>query len=219
MSQPTKPMSSEMTSKISVLIVDDIPETRENLRKLLYFEPDILIAGMADNGRKAIEEARRLQPDIVLMDLMMPVMDGLEALRRIRKGFPQIRVIMFSTLTQRGASATFEALALGADDYVTKASNVGSLDRSLGSLRAEHVHDHIAGAGHRQVEELADHQVAEGLPVRRRNGAVPQHHAPSVTLAHVRQRHQWPPPPGTTGGDGSERLSTARAGSPPGAEG
>jgi two-component system chemotaxis response regulator CheB len=64
-------------------------------------------------------------------------MDGLEMLRRIRREYPQLRVIMFSTLTERGAATTLEALSLGADDYVTKASNEGSLDRSMARLREE----------------------------------------------------------------------------------
>ena len=67
----------------------------------------------------------------------MPEMDGLEMLRRIRREYPQLRVIMFSTLTERGAAITLEALTLGADDYVTKASNEGSLDRSMARLREE----------------------------------------------------------------------------------
>jgi two-component system, chemotaxis family, protein-glutamate methylesterase/glutaminase len=65
------------------------------------------------------------------------VMDGLAALREIRRLHPKTRVIMFSTLTTRGASATFEALSLGADDYVAKASNAGSLDQSMASLRGD----------------------------------------------------------------------------------
>jgi two-component system chemotaxis response regulator CheB len=67
----------------------------------------------------------------------MPEMDGLETLRHIRRDYPQLRVIMFSTLTDRGAAVTLEALSLGADDYVTKASNEGSLDRSMARLREE----------------------------------------------------------------------------------
>jgi two-component system chemotaxis response regulator CheB len=67
----------------------------------------------------------------------MPEMDGLETLRRVRRDHPRVRVIMFSTLTERGAAVTLEALTLGADDYVAKASNEGSLDRSMARLREE----------------------------------------------------------------------------------
>jgi two-component system chemotaxis response regulator CheB len=67
----------------------------------------------------------------------MPVMDGLETLRHIRREYPHLRVVMFSTLTERGAQTTLMALSLGAEDYVAKASNMGSLDRSMASLREE----------------------------------------------------------------------------------
>jgi two-component system chemotaxis response regulator CheB len=67
----------------------------------------------------------------------MPEMDGLETLRRVHREYPQLRVIMFSTLTERGAAVTLEELTLGADDYVAKASNEGSLDRSMARLREE----------------------------------------------------------------------------------
>jgi two-component system chemotaxis response regulator CheB len=66
-----------------------------------------------------------------------PQMDGLETLRRVRREYPGLRVTMFSILTQRGAGVTLEALTLGADDYVTKASNEGSVDRSMARLREE----------------------------------------------------------------------------------
>jgi two-component system chemotaxis response regulator CheB len=71
------------------------------------------------------------------LDIEMPEMNGLEMLRRVRREYPQLRVIMFSTLTERGAAITLEALTLGADDYVAKVSNEGSLDRSMARLREE----------------------------------------------------------------------------------
>ena len=74
---------------------------------------------------------------MITLDIEMPEMDGLEMLRRLRQTYPDLRVIMFSTLTERGAASTMEALSLGADDYVTKASNEGSLDRSMATLRSE----------------------------------------------------------------------------------
>jgi two-component system chemotaxis response regulator CheB len=85
----------------------------------------------------ALQRIPQLSPDVVTLDIEMPEMDGLEMLRRARGAYPQVRFIMFSTLTERGAALTLEALTLGADDYVTKASNEGALDRSLARLRDE----------------------------------------------------------------------------------
>jgi two-component system chemotaxis response regulator CheB len=84
-----------------------------------------------------MQRIQQLNPDVITLDIEMPEMDGLEMLRRIRREFPHLRVIMFSTLTERGAQKTLEALTLGADDYVAKGSHQGSLDSSITSLREE----------------------------------------------------------------------------------
>ena len=99
--------------------------------------PQIEVVGAASNGAIALQRIPQLNPDVLTLDIEMPEMDGLEMLRRVRRDYPQLRVIMFSTLTERGAAVTLEALSLGADDYVTKASNEGSLDRSMARLREE----------------------------------------------------------------------------------
>src|SRR5208282_54648 len=85
----------------------------------------------------ALQRIPQFNPDVLTLDIEMPEMDGLATLRRLRRDYPQLRVIMFSTLTERGAAVTLEALTLGADDYVTKASNEGSLDQSMTRLREE----------------------------------------------------------------------------------
>ncbi len=122
-------MSQRPTEKISILIVDDIPETRENLRKLLYFESDIEIVGMAANGREAIDEARRLQPHVVLMDINMPDMDGIAASDEIRRVAPVCRVIMMSV--QSEADYLRRSMLAGAMDFLTKPFTSEELSSSI----------------------------------------------------------------------------------------
>ncbi len=110
-------------TKKRVLIVDDAVVVRRILSEALARDPDLEVAGTASNGRFALAKFPTLKPDIVLLDIEMPEMDGLETVRQLRKIDARVPIIMFSTLTEHGASATLEALALGATDYVTKPSN------------------------------------------------------------------------------------------------
>lgn len=121
--------------RIRVLIVDDSVVIRRLIANALDGDPSLEIVGSAANGAIGLQRISQLNPDVITLDVEMPEMDGLETLRRLRPEHPDLRVIMFSTLTERGAATTLEALSLGADDYVTKASNEGSLDRSLDRLR------------------------------------------------------------------------------------
>jgi pilus assembly protein CpaE len=116
-------------AKISVLIVDDIPDTRENLKKLLYFEPDIEVAGTAANGREAIEQARKLQPNIVLMDINMPDMDGITAGQEITRVAPRCQVIMMSV--QSEADYLRRSMLAGAMDFLTKPFTSEELSSSI----------------------------------------------------------------------------------------
>jgi two-component system chemotaxis response regulator CheB len=122
---------------VRVLIVDDSAVVRRLLEELLRDVPGVEVVGTAPNGEIALQRIDRLKPDVVTLDIEMPVMDGMQTLRALRDRGSAIRVVMFSTLTARGGHATLEALSLGADDYVTKPSRMSAADETLGELRQE----------------------------------------------------------------------------------
>lgn len=101
-----------------VLLVDDAEDLRALLRFCLEREEHLLVVGEAEDGIEAVEQARLLQPDVVLLDVAMPRMDGLEALPLIRAAAPKVRVIMLSAFNESTMAA--KARAAGADHYVVK---------------------------------------------------------------------------------------------------
>lgn len=122
---------------ISVLVVDDSALIRRLVTDALAEDPDIRVVGTAANGKLALTKIEQLTPDLVTLDIEMPVLDGLQTLRAIRRSDPKLPVIMFSTLTAAGATATLNALAYGASDYVTKPSNTGSFAESRRSVQEQ----------------------------------------------------------------------------------
>jgi two-component system chemotaxis response regulator CheB len=116
---------------IRILIVDDSVVIRKVLTDALAGDPAVEVAGTASDGRLALAKIHQVKPDILTLDVEMPNMSGLETIKEIRKSHPHLPIIMFSTLTERGATTTLDALALGASDYVTKPSNTGSLDVTM----------------------------------------------------------------------------------------
>lgn len=131
-------MAQQETQKIRVLVVDDSSVMRRIIATAMLKNADLEVAGYASNGLQAIERVRELQPDVVTLDIEMPELDGLSALREIRKYNSSVPIIMFSTLTHRGAQATVMALTAGATDYVCKPSAVtGSMDQAFQVLESE----------------------------------------------------------------------------------
>uniref|UniRef100_UPI003D7DDCC4 protein-glutamate methylesterase/protein-glutamine glutaminase n=1 Tax=Kineococcus sp. SYSU DK016 TaxID=3383137 RepID=UPI003D7DDCC4 len=126
-----------MRERIRVLVVDDSVVVRRIVTDVLASDPVIEVVGTAPNGKVALEKIQQLKPDAVTLDIEMPVMDGLQTIKEIRRVDRRLPVVMFSTLTERGATATLEALSSGASDYVTKPANVGSVSESMESVRAE----------------------------------------------------------------------------------
>ncbi|HET9934663.1 MAG TPA: chemotaxis response regulator protein-glutamate methylesterase [Polyangiaceae bacterium] len=116
--------------KIRILVVDDSALVRKIVTDALNGEGDMEVVGVASNGKIALEKLEFLKPDAVVLDLEMPEMDGLTTLKRLRKDFRLLPVVVFSTLSERGAKITLDALTAGASDYLCKPSGTGSLAAS-----------------------------------------------------------------------------------------
>ena len=118
-----------MADQIRVLIVDDIPETRDHLTKLLGFETDILVVGAAASGREAIEIGAKLVPDVVLMDINMPDMDGITATERLASEVPSAAVVMMSV--QGEADYLRRSMLAGAREFLVKPFSSDELTSSI----------------------------------------------------------------------------------------
>jgi two-component system chemotaxis response regulator CheB len=122
---------------IRILVVDDSIVIRRLLSDTLSGDRALHVVGTASDGRIALAKIPLLKPDLITLDLEMPVMNGLETLAAVRKLYPNLPVIMFSMLTEIGAAAALDALSLGASDYATKPSNTGSPAVAIDHIRAE----------------------------------------------------------------------------------
>lgn len=120
---------------IRILVVDDSVVMRQLITRMLTGERDFEIVGTARNGNDALLKTEQLRPDLITLDIEMPELDGLGALRLIRQRFPLTRVIMCSSLTAHGAAATIDALLAGADDYVTKAHSGEMAESAYSALK------------------------------------------------------------------------------------
>ena len=125
---------------IRVLIADDSSTARLMLRRLLSADSRIEVVGSASNGRLALDQLASNSPDVVLLDVDMPELDGLATLKEIRRTHPKLPVIMFSRLTQRGTGETIEALLLGADDCVLKPDTSDGLRDCVNHVLLPRIH-------------------------------------------------------------------------------
>jgi two-component system chemotaxis response regulator CheB len=158
----------EVPIPIRVLVIDDSAVMRSLLRTILGACANIELVGMASDGPAGLEAMERLHPDLVLLDIEMPGMNGLEVLAEIRARGLGVKVIICSTLTRRGASTTLEALARGALDYVTKPAAQHGAREGIATLSRELLPKIIAlfhvGSGQSLIEFPAKLSVVPAQP-------------------------------------------------------
>ena len=160
-----------MSSIIRVMFADDSSVTRRIVSEAITREPDMELVGAAQDGDEAISFFKSQKPDLVLLDVDMPTLNGIEALKAIRKLNDSVPVIMFSTLTVKGGEATLDALAAGATDYVPKPTGVGHLSKAMDYLRQELIPKvRMWGARYKSRQEKAAQASASASG--RTNGAV-----------------------------------------------
>jgi pilus assembly protein CpaE len=121
---------------ITIILVDDIPETRENIKKLLAFEPDFKVVGTAGTGREGVALAQDVKPDIIIMDINMPDMDGIQATTQITEAVPTAAVIMMSV--QNDPDYLRRAMLAGARNFLTKPIDMDELYNTIRTVYARH---------------------------------------------------------------------------------
>ncbi|MGR7023682.1 response regulator [Geodermatophilus sp. URMC 62] len=141
---------------IRVLVVDDQRLVREGLTALLELVDDLELVGVAEDGAQAVDQVADRQPDVVLMDLRMPVMDGVEATRRIRQDHPDVEVVVLTT--HADDESVLAALRAGARGYLTKDAGMAEIARAVSA----------ADAGQALLDPHVQAQVLQGLTARGR---------------------------------------------------
>lgn len=165
-------MSNQKTSSVRVLVVDDSIVVRRMLVGILAKEQGIEIVGTANDGQAALGQLPLARPDVVVLDVEMPNMNGIETLRELRKTYPRLPVIMFSSITKRGAKITLDAFSAGANDYVCKPSTLSgqqSIEQVAVELAAKiRLHHSVANRNPQQAiipTRIVQRQVASAFPV------------------------------------------------------
>ncbi|PTX59094.1 LuxR family two component transcriptional regulator [Melghirimyces profundicolus] len=147
---------------IRILLVDDHPMVRKGLRLFLKTKEDMEIVGEASNGKEAVEEMERLQPDVVLMDLVMPEMDGVEATRKMKEAHPGVKVVVLTSFSDQ--DHVLPAIRAGAEGYQLKEIEADELAETIRAAHQGQTHLHPRAAGH------LVHQFTSGVSREEKNG-------------------------------------------------
>lgn len=171
-----------MRKIINIMIVDDSVVVRGLLRSIIEKNSDMVVSTTAVDGEEAVKDYIKYKPDIVLLDVEMPNMDGISTLKKIISFDKKAKVIMCSSLTQRGAETTFKALEIGALDFMAKPSS-GSIDRSLsfsdellGKIRALSGND---TSSHIQIDPIKEHN---GIHLRPLPAELPRNFPAAIVI-------------------------------------
>lgn len=162
--------------KIKLLVVDDIPQTRKDIIRLLYFEDDMVVVGEAADGKEALQKIGELLPDVVLMDINMPMMDGITATERVCHLYPQVAVVIISI--QGESEYLKKAMVAGARDYMVKP--LGS-DEMANTIRAVFKQQRM------RMQVPAQVQVVQAPPIE---SALPQFDARQFPSASLNGKHE-----------------------------
>ena len=154
-----------MSAPAKILLVDDSIVIRGMLSRFIDAESDLEVVSTAANGSIGVQKVDKYRPDLVVLDVEMPVMTGLEALKAIRQNHPTLPIIMFSTLTGRGASTPLDALSAGASDYALKPTASGATSDALNQVRDELIAKLRALVGARRSRAAARPTTASNAPV------------------------------------------------------
>lgn len=159
-----------MTKPIKILIVDDSMLVRNIIADLVTQERDIEVVATGKTGVDCIDLSKKLHPDLIVLDIEMPIMDGLTALEEMKKQKIHVPVIMLSVLTQHGADATFRALELGAIDFIPKPSAQMQMDtKELGNILIQKVRGYFEGQNRIEANKIASPSPIS-LPVTKNKG-------------------------------------------------
>lgn len=126
-----------MPDKVRVIVVDDSSVMRRLLTTALGADSDFEVVATAPDGQRGVATVAREKPDVLIMDVEMPIMDGIAAATQIRKNAPDLPIVMFSSITTAGAEATFRALEAGASDYAPKPSSVRDFAQAMEMVKTE----------------------------------------------------------------------------------
>lgn len=150
-------------SKVRVLLVDDHGVVRQGMKLYLAADPAIEVVGEAKNGQEALEQVERLEPDVVIMDLLMPVMDGISAIREIKKRFPDVEVVAVTSVLED--KKVVDAVQAGAMGYLPKDTDAAALSEAIHAASRGEVRLHPEAAK-RLMREVRTPDMRESLTPR-----------------------------------------------------